>query len=54
MKPTPALRAFILGSTLLAATSALHAADGTWNSDVTNSLWGTRVPPLGKYHGRLS
>jgi autotransporter-associated beta strand protein len=41
MKTTPALRSFLLGSTLLAATSTLHAADGTWNIDTTNGLWGT-------------
>jgi autotransporter-associated beta strand protein len=42
MKPESSLRRFLLvaGSSLLAVSSA-HAADGTWNSDVTNSLWGT-------------
>jgi autotransporter-associated beta strand protein len=40
MKITHALRTFLLGSTLLAATSTLHAADGTWNVDA-NGLWGT-------------
>jgi autotransporter-associated beta strand protein len=42
MKPESSLRRFLLvvGSSLLAVSSS-HAADGTWNSDVTNSLWGT-------------
>lgn len=41
MKTTHALRTFLLGSTLLAVTSTLHAADGTWNVDTTPGLWST-------------
>jgi autotransporter-associated beta strand protein len=42
MKPKNTLHCFLLvASSSLLAVSSSHAADGTWNSDVTNSLWGT-------------
>jgi autotransporter-associated beta strand protein len=48
MKPTHSLRAFLLGSTLLATATSLHAVDYWWDSNsttagfgTTNGTWGT-------------